>query len=267
MKSYDVRYMVQQYLNRNGKREARFRENLPGLDWFKTFMLRHPNLTIKSAEHTKIVRAAVSYEIIESYFSELKDTLKDVSGFCESCSEALGKHAHRIIDTSKSSTSVMFAISGDGKLLPPYDVYEAKHLYPGWTEGGFPGSRYNRTPSGWFDSCTFEDWFSTIVLPSMRNLDGPKIEKVGVKTTADVGAGFKACGIIPFNPDAVLGKIVRIRPQEEQQDVETAMETTWTDTIETHLNLMRSGGAQAPKRGEKVDASAGKSIGAADPLI
>ncbi|KAG5868834.1 hypothetical protein JTB14_033273 [Gonioctena quinquepunctata] len=69
MKSYDVRYMVQRYLNRNGKREARFCENLPGLDWFKTFMLRHPNSTITVAENTRIVRAAVSYEIIESYFS------------------------------------------------------------------------------------------------------------------------------------------------------------------------------------------------------
>lgn len=79
------------------------------------------------------------------------------------------KRAHRIMDTSKSSTSVMFAISRDGKVLPPYVVYKAKHLYPGWTEGGFPDSRYNRTPCGWFDSCTFEDWFSTIVaLPSQR---------------------------------------------------------------------------------------------------
>ncbi|KAG5884599.1 hypothetical protein JTB14_002252 [Gonioctena quinquepunctata] len=191
MKSYDLRYMVQQYLNRNGKREARFRENLLGSDWFKTFMLRHPNSTMKLAENTKRVRAAVSYGIIESYFSELKDTLEDVSpsniinynetnssdnpGSVEVVVKRVVKHAHRIIDTSKSSTSVMFAISGDDKLLPPYVVYEAKHLYPGWTEGGFPASRYNRTPSGWFDSCIFEDWFSTIVLPSMRNLDGPKV--------------------------------------------------------------------------------------------
>ncbi|KAG5894237.1 hypothetical protein JTB14_007864 [Gonioctena quinquepunctata] len=44
------------------------------------------------------------------------------------------------------------------------------------------------------------------------------------------------------------------------------METTWTDTIVTHLNQMRSGGEQAPKRGKKINVSAGKSIGAADLL-
>lgn len=35
------------------------------------------------------------------------------------------KHAHRILNTTKSSTSVMFAISVDRSLLPPYVVYKA----------------------------------------------------------------------------------------------------------------------------------------------
>lgn len=42
------------------------------------------------------------------------------------------KHAHRIVDSSKSSTSVMFAATGSGEFLPPYVVYKSKHLYPEW---------------------------------------------------------------------------------------------------------------------------------------
>lgn len=54
------------------------------------------------------------------------------------------KHAHRVIDTSKTSTSVMSSVAGDGALLRPYIVYRAKDMYEGWADGGFPGARYNR---------------------------------------------------------------------------------------------------------------------------
>ena len=39
------------------------------------------------------------------------------------------RHAERIIDSSKSSTSVMFTIAGDGAMLPPFVVYKATYVY------------------------------------------------------------------------------------------------------------------------------------------
>ncbi|XP_072397988.1 uncharacterized protein [Diabrotica undecimpunctata] len=205
------------------------------------------------------------------------------------------KHAHRVMDTSKTSTSVMFSVAGDGTLLPPYIVYKAKHMYEGWADGGFSGARYNRTINGWFDSTTFEDWFLSIALPYFRNLEGSKvmighnlfshltvnvieqcknngikfvllpsnstdllqpldvayfrplknawrkvltiwkiknrgvlpktvfprllketIEKVGLKSTSNIQAGFKACGIVPLNPDQVLKKIQHLKKGENE---------------------------------------------------
>jgi len=41
------------------------------------------------------------------------------------------KHPERIIDTSKSSTSVMITATASGEVLPPYIVYKSKHLHPG----------------------------------------------------------------------------------------------------------------------------------------
>lgn len=79
------------------------------------------------------------------------------------------------MNTSKASTSIMFAVSGDGKVLPPYTVYRAERLYDQWTIGGPKNARYNRSKSGWFDSYTFENWFETIVLPWARNLPGEKV--------------------------------------------------------------------------------------------
>ena len=39
------------------------------------------------------------------------------------------RHPKRLIDSSKSSTSVTFSAASDGCLLPPYIVYKAENLY------------------------------------------------------------------------------------------------------------------------------------------
>lgn len=38
----------------------------------------------------------------------------------------------------------MFCVSADRKMLPPYTVYKAKHMYPTWMEGGIERAGYNR---------------------------------------------------------------------------------------------------------------------------
>ncbi|KAJ8952784.1 hypothetical protein NQ318_008101, partial [Aromia moschata] len=187
LKSNDVRGVVQQYLNKLGVTERRFKDNLPGLDWFKSFMKRHPELTIKLAENTKRVRAG----LIQEYFQHLEQSIANIPPFniinydetnfaddpgsVKVVTKRGAKHTHRTIDSSKSSTTVMFAIAADGTLLPPYVVYKAKHSYEGWTQGGIEGSRYNRSVSGLFDSELFEDWFITIAIPYFRRLNGPKV--------------------------------------------------------------------------------------------
>lgn len=355
-KSYDVRHMVQQYLNKAGRTEKRFEDNFPGVDWFKSFMGRHEDLTIKLAENTKRVRAAVTYEVVQKYFTELATTIGgvpssniinyDETNFCDDPGQALvvvrkgKKHSHRVIDTSKTSTSVMFAVAGDGTLLPPYIVYKSKHMYQGWTEGGFPNARYNRTLSGWFDAETFENWFMYIALPYFKTLEGNKImlgdnlcshltvsvveacqnnnirfvllppnstdllqpldvayfrplknswrnilenwklknrgvlpktvfprllnetiNKVGLRSKENTKAGFKACGLVPFNPDQTLKKIALLRNTE---NAENEVEQTWTDTIVSHLRELRSGGESAPKRGKRISVEAGRSVSVAD---
>ncbi|KAG5872622.1 hypothetical protein JTB14_003710 [Gonioctena quinquepunctata] len=145
---------------------------MPGMDWFKSFLNRHRDLTVKLAENTKRARGALSYEVSEEYFEQLRIKLADIPaqniinydetnfvddpGSAEVITRRGAKHAHRLIDATKTSTTVMFAMTAHGTLLPPYVVYEAKHSYEGWTEGGIEGARYNRSMSGWFDSELFE---------------------------------------------------------------------------------------------------------------
>lgn len=75
------------------------------------------------------------------------------------------KYSERILNSTKSFISIMFSGTPSGHLLPPYVVYRAVHLYDTWMEEGPPGTLYNRTTSGWFEACSFDDWFHKFIVP------------------------------------------------------------------------------------------------------
>lgn len=80
------------------------------------------------------------------------------------------------------------------------------------------------------------------------------IEDLGDRSTVNAMVGFRACGIVPFNPNAVLDKIKQ-RTEDTGQ-----METSWSDVLVERLDELKSGPSQAPKRGKKINIVAGKSI-------
>jgi len=190
LKCRDIQLAVKSYLDRLGKK-TRFKNNWPGKDWVDLFLNRNNELTLRIGENIKRVRAAVSKSVLNEYFDNLSNTLSNVppshifnydeTNFVDDPGKSLvvvrrgTKHPEVVKDTSKTSVSVMFCVSADGNILPPYTVYKAKHIYPTWIEGGIQGAGYNRNDSGWFDMPIFEDWFLSCFLPSCRHLTGPKV--------------------------------------------------------------------------------------------
>lgn len=89
------------------------------------------------------------------------------------------KHPERIMDSTKSNTSVMFSATGSGELLPPFIVCNSEHLYRTWIENGLKGARYRRNKSGWFrskfDQALFEEWFYQIALPYLKRQEGERL--------------------------------------------------------------------------------------------
>lgn len=69
----------------------------------------------------------------------------------------------------------MMCRNAAGDMLPPYVGYKAKNLWQTWTENGPKGCRYNATPSGWFDSSTFTDWFEKTLLHYLKKIPGKKV--------------------------------------------------------------------------------------------
>jgi len=56
--SFDIRLLVQNYLNKKGVKDSRFKDNLPRYSWVKTFLNRHKSiLSGRLAENIKRSRA------------------------------------------------------------------------------------------------------------------------------------------------------------------------------------------------------------------
>lgn len=185
----DFRQMVRHYLNKKGVNISQFKDNLPGSDWLKRFFRDHPDISVRVAQNVKRVRAGVSHETLRTYMEHLEQEINGVPpsniwNYDESnltdnpgnkkaiCRRGM-KYPDRICNFSKTSTSVMFCGSAEGKFLPPYIVFKAEHMWSSWIENGPNGARYNRSKSGWFDSAIFEDWFHSLFLPAVRHLQGP----------------------------------------------------------------------------------------------
>jgi len=133
-----------------------FKDNLPGLDWSKSFIKRNPELTERFASNIKCARAGISTEVITEYFDNLakevdnvpathiwnfdETNLTDDPGKKEVIMKKGTKYPERIMNSSKSSISLMYGGNAVGEILPPYVIYEADSLRTTWTEGGPRGT-------------------------------------------------------------------------------------------------------------------------------
>lgn len=186
----EIRLLIKTYLDNRGLVDEVFKDNMPGKEWLCTFMKRH-NLTKRIADNVTRARAMISPESVNSYFDHLhqeldglppthifnydETNLTDDPGSKTVIVQRGLRRVERIVDHSKSSTSVMFCGSADGAYLPPMVVYKCGtgNLYEGWTDAGPINAEYASTKTGWFDKGAFTKWFFNIFLPYASNLVGP----------------------------------------------------------------------------------------------
>lgn len=188
---FELRCIIKLYLERQGRKVRKFKNNMPGCEWIRSFLKRHPRLTLRFASNISQKRASTDENTIKSYVANLSKVLKDIPpsniwNFDETnltddpgkkrvLIKKGSKYPERICNTTKTSTSLMFCGNAVGELLPPYIVYKSDCLWDLWTENGPPGCRYNRSKSGWFDAAIFEDWFISLFLPHLKKQHGKKV--------------------------------------------------------------------------------------------
>ena len=180
------------YLDQRGRKVSAFKDNLPGNDWARSFLRRHSGtLTTRLCQNIKVARSKVDCNAVSKYFQNLSETLKDVDpaqivnydetnlsddpGAVKFLFKRGTRYPERIMNSTKTCVSIMFAGTATGELLAPYVVYKAEAMWETWRQGGPDNCRYNRSKSGWFDSTCFHDWFQTVIIPWARRRDGRKV--------------------------------------------------------------------------------------------
>ena len=74
---FSVWCLVKAYLDKKCDTVSCFKENMPGNDWLHGFVKRH-NLTKRITDNVKAARAEVNHEVINNYFDNLEEWIKDV---------------------------------------------------------------------------------------------------------------------------------------------------------------------------------------------
>lgn len=77
--SFDLRMIAKSYLDSKGRNVKIFQNNVPGSEWVKLFLKRHPALTgARFAANIKRSRAAINNEILTEYIDNLKEVTEGV---------------------------------------------------------------------------------------------------------------------------------------------------------------------------------------------
>ena len=188
----DIRIVVKSYLDMSNRQIIKFKNNLPGEDWARSFIKRYAKqIRPRLCQNIKTSRSEMKKDDFVKYFDNLKDVVKDlpadnILNYDETnLADDPGqerlifkrgkKYPERVMNYTKGSISIMFCGTASGELLPVYVVYKAANMWTTWTAGGPKSARYNRSKSGWFESVSFNDWFRTVVLPWARKKEGKKV--------------------------------------------------------------------------------------------
>lgn len=78
------------------------------------------------------------------------------------------KQPEHVLNTLKTSISVMFVATATGEMLAPYYVYKGDRLTTFQCEGGQINCKYNFSNSGWFDSSHFVDYVRYVIIPFFK---------------------------------------------------------------------------------------------------
>jgi len=188
--SMDLRLFIKQYLDKKGE-PTKFKNNMPTEGFVTAFLDRHPEIKLRKTNLIKRARAAVSAEELEEFFKNYEKVAEgippeNIYNYDESCfrdnpgsKKCLfprgSKYCERIMNSSKSSISVMLMVSADGSETFVMVCYKAANVYSSWTRYGPKGCLYSSSTSGWFDIFQFERFFFEVALPKLKKKKGRKL--------------------------------------------------------------------------------------------
>lgn len=159
-----------------------FKNGKPGQRWYSSFLLRHPQISARTAESIDTSRAKLTEEYIRSWFHKLEEFLDsigatdiltspsrifnaDESGFslCPKSGRVLGPKGFKNFyevkkGNEKENITVLLTISADGRICPVCVVYPYKKPPRAIVESLPDEWILGKSESGWMRSDVFFDF-------------------------------------------------------------------------------------------------------------
>ena len=168
---------------------------------------------MRFAGNIKHRRAKINPDTVNEYFDNLEKVLEGIAPDCvfnydetnlsddpggKKCLLKRGtKYPEKILNNSKSCTSLMFCGSAAGQILPVYVAYKALNVYRHWIERGPPNAKYSCSKSGWLNNGTFEDWFIKVFLSVAKTKEVTALisNNLSAHFSADVLRSCRKCNV------------------------------------------------------------------------
>ena len=149
--------------------------------WWKSFVSRHPELSLRVSECVSRARAMGTNKVaLEKYFNLLYQTLSEEN--LQECpcqifnldetgmpldppppkvvAKKGQKHPTSLTSGKKSQVTVLACVSAGGYCMPPLVIFKSQTLQDGMDVGEVPGTMYGLSESGWINKEIFSDWFT-----------------------------------------------------------------------------------------------------------
>ena len=157
---------------------------MAGKTWYRKFMLRHPEISLRHPEATSVARASgFNNEAVGRYFTLLEKIIDehkltamriynmDESGISvvqKSCQKVIGlKGKHQIGSISSAergiNTTVVSCNNAAGQYVPPLVIFKQKRMPAELSNVAPIGSVVTCNDSGWMDADTFTKWLQHFV--------------------------------------------------------------------------------------------------------
>ncbi|CAH1248371.1 JRKL [Branchiostoma lanceolatum] len=166
--------------------EPRFGGKTPGKKWWKSFRLRHPEISLRTPDSLDRARAAMSNKnVVADHFKKLGDIIDqhnlserpyliynaDETGMALDARRSrvivptASKRAPAVKSGSRDHITVMACVSAGGGVIPPMIVYDRALPSGLFSDGGPSGAVYAHSDSGYMTRELFEKWFFCNFLP------------------------------------------------------------------------------------------------------
>ncbi|KAK7095561.1 hypothetical protein V1264_006951 [Littorina saxatilis] len=163
-----------------------------GKDWYRHFMRRHPEISLRQPEATSFARAeGFNREAVNRYFNLLEELVDDnslhasrifnmdetgISTVQTKCQKVLAqKGKHQIGSMSSGergvNTTIVLCASAAGNYVPPFVIFKRKRMPPSLAEGSPVGSGVTCNDSGWMDGNMFYTWLQHFIKHVKPNVE------------------------------------------------------------------------------------------------